>query len=102
MDYKVVESREIVWCPGDDRYILIIKENEAIVGLNYMQGDELDIFKRDFSDIDYDLTDFFNAVDPYLVHDFTTQIDRINAAIWAHFEYRNLRDDRKYNNNNEL
>jgi len=100
MDYKVIESREIVWCPGDDRYILIIKENEAIVGLNYMQGDELDIFKRDFSDIDYELTDFYNAIHPYLAGE--SRIDRINQAIWAHFEYRNLRDDRKYNNNNEL
>lgn len=100
MNYKVVESREIVWCNDDDRYILIIRSNDEVIGLNYMQGDELDIFKRDFSDIDYELTDFFNAVEPYLIHD--NQVDRINAAIWAHFEYRNLRDDRKYNNNNEL
>ena len=32
MNYKVVESSEIVWCPGDDRYILIIKENDEILG----------------------------------------------------------------------
>jgi hypothetical protein len=99
MDYKVVESREIVWCPSDDRYILIIKEEDAIVGLNFMQGDEFELFKESFSNIDYDLTDFFNAVEPYLVHE--NQVDRINAAIWAYFEYRNLRDEREYKNNNK-
>jgi hypothetical protein len=99
MDYKVAESREIVWCDGDDRYILIIKEEDAIVGLNFMQGDELDLFKRDFSDIDYDLTDFYNAVEPYLDHNDTTEVDRVNAAIWSFHEYSVLRDDRKYRNN---
>ena len=99
MNYKVVESSEIVWCPNDDRYIVIFKSNGEIVGLNYMQGDELDVFKRDFSDIDYDLTDFFNAVEPYLVHDGTSEVGRINAAIWSYFEYRNLRDEREYKNN---
>jgi len=92
MKYTVVESREIVWCPGDDRYVLIVRENEEVIGLNYMQGDELDIFKRDFSEIDYNLTDFFKAIEPYLVND--NVIDRINAAIWGYFRYRNLRDER--------
>ena len=99
MSYKVVESREIVWCDSDDRYILIIKENDAIVGLNFMQGDELEYFKSSFMYVDNDLTDYFNAVEPYLVHE--NQIDRINAAIWAHFEYRNLINEREYKNNNK-
>ena len=98
MDYKVVESREIVWCDSDDRYILIVKENDAIVGLNFMQGDELDMFKKYYSNIDYDLTNFFNAVEPYLVHDGTSEVDRINAAIWSFHEYSVLRDQREYNN----
>ncbi len=99
MEYKVVESIEIVWCDSDDRYILIVKENENVVGLSFMQGDELELFKEQYSDIDYDLTDYFNAVEPYLVHDGTTEVDRINAAIWAYFEYRNLRNEREYINN---
>ena len=96
MSGKVVESREIVWCNDDDRYILIIKENDEIIGLNYMQGDELDVFKADFMYIDYDLTDFFKAIEPYLVHE--NEVGRINAAIWAHFEYTNLKFERKYIN----
>jgi hypothetical protein len=98
MEYKVVESKEIVWCPNDDRYILIIKKDDDIVGLSFMQGEELESFKEHYGDIDYELTDFYNAVEPYLVHDGTSEVDRINAAIWSYFEFRNLRNEREYNN----
>ena len=104
MEYKVVESKEIIWCEYDDRYILIVKEDDDVVGLNFMQGDELDIFKEKYNYVDEELTDFYNAVEPYLVHDGTSEVSRINAAIWQFFEFRNLRDNRKNNNklNKEL
>jgi hypothetical protein len=90
MNYKVVESSEIVWCPNDDRYILIIKEDNEIIGLNYMQGNELDVFKRYFNYIDEELTDFYHFIEPYL-DERNDEVGKINAAIWANFEYRNLR-----------
>ena len=96
MQYKVVESREIVWCPSDDRYILIVKEDDDIVGLNFMQGDELDIFKEEFNYVDAKLTDLYNAVAPYLGGE--SELDRINQAIWSYHSYSELRYDRKYNN----
>ena len=92
MNNKVLKSRRIIFCLGDDRIVLVVKEANEIVGLNYMQGDDLEYFK-DFKEIDQDLTDFFKVIEPHLIHD--DQIDRITAAIWAHFEYRNLRDSRK-------
>jgi hypothetical protein len=98
MSYKVVESREIVWCNDDDRYVLIIKEDDEIVGLNYMQGDELDIFKQDFMYIDEELTDFYNSISDYLSSD--NELYRINQAIWAHFEYCNKKSERLFNLNN--
>ena len=100
MNYQIVESREIVWSEYNDRYILIVKENDEIVGLNFMQGDELDVFKRDFMYIDEELTDFYNAVEPYL-DTRNDEISKINAAIWAFHEYRNLKDEREYRNNNK-
>lgn len=93
MNNKLLESREVIYCPSDDRIILVIKEDDDIVGLNYMQGDDLDYFKDSFLYVDTELTDFFNAIEPYLGHD--NEVDKINAAIWAHFEFRNLRDSRK-------
>ena len=98
MNYKVVESREIVWCPNDDRYILIIKENDEIIGLNYMQGDELDVFKQDFNYIDEKLTDFYSAIEPYL-DARNDEVGKINAAIWAYFEYCNRKCKRLFNLN---
>lgn len=96
MEYKVVESSEIVWCPSDDRYIIIFKSNGEIVGLNFMQGSELSNFRQYYVKVDYKLTDFYNAVTLYL--DGASELDRINQAIWAYFEFRNLSDTRKYNN----
>ena len=96
MEYKVVESKQIVWCEYDDRYVLIFKSNDEIIGLNFMQGDELDIFKSDFNYIDAKLTDYYNAVAPYLGG--SSELDRINQAIWAYHSYIELRADRKYNN----
>ena len=100
MDYKVVESTQIVWCPGDDRYVMITKQNDEVIGLSYMQGEELDDFKEYFSEIDTDLTDFYNAICDRLYG--ATELDRINQAIWAHFNYRNLRDERWVNVTNEI
>jgi len=96
MNSKIVESSEIVWCSDDDRYILIIKENNEIIGLNYCQGDDFEFFKDNFNGLDKDLTNFYNATQIYL--NGCSELDRINQAIWAHFEYRNLRDEREYNN----
>ena len=99
MNYKLVESREIVWCENDDRYVLIIRSNDEIIGLNFMQGDDLEFFKDNYSNVDDKLTDFYNAIEPYL-DERNDEIGKINSAIWAFFEYRNLRDARKYNLNN--
>ena len=93
MEYTIKESQEIVWCENDDRYILIIKQDHEIIGLNFCQGNEFEFFKENFNGIDYELTDFYNSVKYYLGGE--CELDRINQAIWAHFEFRNLRGSRK-------
>ena len=93
-EYKLVTSSEIYFSHGDDRHILIMKEGEEIVGLNFMQGDELEIFLERYSDIDHDLTDFYNGVKYYLGG--ITELDRVNQAIWAYFDYKNRKHERKY------
>ena len=92
MNYKIVLSDEILWCQGDDRFILIKRVNGEIDGLNYCQGNDLEYFLEYYNEIDEDLTNFFKAVEPYLNHEDNDEITRINMAIWAHFEYKNLRD----------
>ncbi len=84
---KLVKSREIYWCESDDRFVLVVREDGDIVGLNYMQGDDLELFELDFSDIDNDLTKFYNSVIHYL--NGYTEINQINQAIWAYHSYTN-------------
>ena len=94
MSYKIVQSKEIVFCPDNDRHILIMKEDNEVIGLNYCQGDDLEYFIDRFDEIDHDLTDFYNSVKMYLCPD--DQVNQINEAIWAHFDYKNRKFERKY------
>lgn len=91
-NYNLVTSSEIYFSPGDDRHILIMKEGNEVIGLNYMQGDELELFVECYNDIDHDLTDFYNGVKYYLGGE--TELDRVNQAIWAYHDYSNRRDER--------
>ena len=92
MKNKLVKSTAVYWCDEDDRYVLVVKENDDVVGLNYMQGDEPATFEKEYSNIDEDLTDFYSAVSEYLSG--VTEIARINQAIWAYASYERLRADR--------
>ncbi len=94
MNDKIVMSKEIVFSPDDDRHILIAKEDDEVVGLNYCQGDDLKYFIDNFDEIDHDLTEFYNSVKYYLGGE--SELDRINQAIWAHFDYKNRKHERKY------
>ena len=94
MSYKIVQSKEIVFCPDNDRHILIMKEDNEVIGLNYCQGDDLEYFIDRFDEIDHDLTEFYNSVKYYLGGE--TELDRVNQAIWAHFDYKNRKHERKY------
>ena len=84
---RLVNSREIYWCGDDDRYVLVIRSNNVVVGLNYCQGDDYHCFVENFSESDDDLTHFYNSVLHYLSG--TNEMERINQAIWAHHEYKN-------------
>lgn len=84
---RLVKSESIYWCESDDRHVCVSKVGNEVVGINYMQGNELDLFEEDYKYIDEDLTNFYNAISPYL--NGATEIDRINQAIWAHFDYKN-------------
>jgi hypothetical protein len=53
-----------------------------------MQGDDYELFNDDYAGIDEDLTNFYKAVEPYL-DERNNEIDDINAAIWAWFDYKN-------------
>ena len=84
---KLVSSESIYWCEGDDRYVRVFQLGDEITGLNFMQGDDYELFNDDYQGIDEDLTNFYDATKDYLSGD--TRIERVNQAIWAWFEYKN-------------
>jgi hypothetical protein len=92
MKNELIKSTQIYWCPGHDRHIYVVKENNDVVGLNFMQGDEYDLFEREFTSVDEDLTDFYNALASYLNGE--DEIERINQAMWAYHAYDVLKNDR--------
>ena len=92
MNHKLIKSTEIYWCRQHDRYIYIVKENDDVIGLNYMQGEDFEYFEKDYMNIDYDLTDFYNALADYLNGE--DEIERINQAMWAYHGYEILQADR--------
>ena len=84
---KLIRSSWIYWCDSNDRYILVIRDRGEIVGLNYMQGDDYPGFLESYNYTDVELTKFYNSIKDYLSG--STELDRINQAIWAHFNYKN-------------
>ena len=83
---KLISSESVYWCQGDDRYIRVFKLGDVIIGINFMQGDEYELFNANYAGIDEDLTNFYKAVQPRL-DERNSEIEDINAAIWAWFEY---------------
>jgi hypothetical protein len=84
---KIISSESIYWCEGDDRYVRVFQVGDEITGLNFMQGDDYELFNDDYQGIDEDLTNFFHATKNHLSGD--TRIERINQAICAWFDYKN-------------
>jgi len=90
MDNIIYESTYIAWCKKDDRLVIVKKLRGVIVGLNWMQGDNVYQFRKNYSDTDVDLTNFYIATLP-LMPDYD-ELDRINEVIWAYMEYQTLRE----------
>lgn len=88
MKSTIIKSRELHWCNDQDRFVLVTKENNQVIGLNYMQGDDSSDLEQPDLQIDQDLTRFFLILEPYL--NGRTEIEKINQAIWAHLDYQDI------------
>jgi hypothetical protein len=84
---KIISSESVYWCQEDDRYVRVFQLGDVISGINFMQGNDYELFNDEYQGIDEDLTKFFHATKNHLSGD--TRIERINQAIWAWFDYKN-------------
>ena len=94
MEYIKIENVELIWNSTNDRYIYIKKRGNEIIELNFVQGDDFELFKSQYCVKDEDLTNFYLATQRYLRGE--SEIDRVNQAIWAHFDYKQSIVDSKY------
>jgi len=84
-NYKV-DKVEHVWNKSNDRWVYI-EYNAAseIIGLNFMQGDEYECFKKSWCHNDQGLMEFYNL----MLHMFSaekasvTTLSFINKCMWS-------------------
>jgi len=85
---KLVKQNEHYWDAGNDRWILISRDDErTIIGLNFMQGDDYDLFIKDYGKPDPGLTALYKTVlDNNIVKG--NMIEIINKVCWAWIKLR--------------
>ena len=85
-DNKVIKV-EHRWCESEDRWIhLEYNETYKICGMNFMQGDEYDVFKSQYAENDKGLMEFYET----MLYTFPIEknsvgsIVFINKVMWAY------------------
>ena len=84
------------WSKENDRWIFIQynKQND-IVGLNFMQGEEYDLFTKDWCKPDYGLFEFYQymLMTYEIERQSITKLDFINKAIWTYVTAERIIED---------
>lgn len=87
---------EHVWSKENDRWIFIQYDKEgAIAGLNFMQGEEYDLFTKDWCRPDHALFEFYS----YMLMTFEierqsiTALDFINKVMWTYVTAERIQED---------
>jgi hypothetical protein len=78
---------ELLWSPENDRWIYLeYNEQNKICGMNFMQGDEYEVFKAEYMDSDLGLFEFYKE----MLYTFPIEknsvgpIVFINKVMWAY------------------
>ena len=76
------------WCEKNERWIHIEYNDNKIIGLNFMQGDEYECFKEKWGYNDEALMAFYTAmIDTFPIETSScNQIEFINKVMWAFHE----------------
>jgi len=84
-NYELISNREIYYSEEIDCYVLVIRENNKIIGINYGFGESIADHFKSFGSANIDLTRFYVSILPFLSDG--PELDKITQAIWAHHEY---------------
>ena len=95
----VVDKVTHEWCEKDDRWIYIeYNSQRKIVGLNFMQDNDYELFKKNWCKSDEGLTEFYNS----MLYTFPIEkssvntLEFINKVMWSYHQaivsYENFND----------
>jgi len=71
------------WDTENDRWIYIEHYESGYLGLNFMQGDEYELFKKNWCQMDRGLSEFYNGNKETLKkYPGASEIETINTAMW--------------------
>jgi hypothetical protein len=81
----LVYRTEVVFSEENDRHIWVQFEKADLIGVNFCQGDEIELMTKHYCCNDPKLLRFVSAVFDHMVgEDF---YERLNEALWAYSTY---------------
>ena len=90
-----IDKVEHIWCSSDDRWVYIEYDADLnVIGLNFMQGDEYDLFKRDYGHSDQGLTEFYEDIlATFPLMNCSNSLSFINKSMWLFHSALALREE---------
>ncbi len=79
---------EHIWYAESDRWIYIERYASGYLGLNCMQGDEYDYFKKNWCDMDRGMSEFYSTMKNDLIklRVEMSELEFIDKVMWIYFE----------------
>lgn len=79
---------EHIWYAESDRWIYIERYASGYLGLNCMQGDEYEYFKKNWCEIDRGMSEFYSKMknDLMKLRVDMSELEFIDKVMWIYFE----------------
>ena len=81
---------EHIWYAESDRWIYIERYTSGYLGLNCMQGDEYEYFKKHWCEIDRGMSEFYSTMknDLMKLRAEMSELEFIDKVMWIYLESR--------------
>jgi hypothetical protein len=81
---------EHIWYAESDRWIYIERYASGYLGLNCMQGDEYEYFKKNWCEIDRGMSEFYSTMknDLMKLRAEMSELEFIDKVMWIYLESR--------------
>ena len=79
---------EHIWYEESDRWIYIERYASGYLGLNFMQGDDYDYFKKNWCEIDKGMSEFYSTMKNDLIklRVEMSELEFIDRVMWIYFK----------------